>query len=161
MGPPPAVVGPFPKTGLPRFGAYPAAAAAAAADRAPPSSGAEGAAAAAATLDADSPRFAAAAAAASGGAFAWAEPVPAARAGTVAPTRSLVGVPAIPGGVRSAPSSPPRRQPASPSPLGRVRTGHEAPTDLSLAPAAAAEVTQAAQPAAGATTADGFAVVEL
>jgi len=84
--------------------------------------------------------------------------LPAARAGTVAPTRSLVGVPAIPGGVRSAPSSPPRKQPTSPSPLGRIRTEREAPPDLSLAPAASS--TPKTAPAGGAP-ADGFAVVEL
>jgi hypothetical protein len=169
MGPPPpAVVGPFPKTGLPRFGAYPAAAAAAAADRAP--EGAEGGAAGAATLDADSPRYAAAVAAASGGAFTWAEPVPAARAGTVAPTRSLVGVPAVPGGVRSAPSSPhARRRTASPSPLGRRAEGPTEPFSLVGVPAAgtrdetvaAAAPAPEAAPAAGPPAADGFAVVEL
>ena len=170
MGPPPpAVVGPFPKTGLPRFGAYPAAAAAAAADRAP--AGAEGGAAGAATLDADSPRYAAAVAAASGGAFSWAEPVPAARAGTVAPTRSLVGVPAVPGGVRSAPSSPhARRRTASPSPLGRraAEGGPTEPFSLVGVPAAGtrdetatAAAAPEAAPAPGPPAADGFAVVEL
>jgi hypothetical protein len=151
--PPPACVGPFTTSGLRRPGAYPAAAAAAAASERdgagsrgssprspkhapPPGSGGSTPKAGDAAAAAAAASAAAAAAAALLPVRAWADPVPPPPRGTVAATRSLVGVPAIPGGVRSPPPSPvaadggarpPPRSPAAPSPLGRPRAAEPPP----------------------------------